>query len=482
MEQQKEGKKLRAYQAALMAFTVVLGFGDVVNNYEGQGLGVVTSWVIMIGLYMLPYSLMVGQLGSTFHQDNGGLTSWVRHTSGTRFAYMAAWTYWVANIPYLAEVPQQTVISIGWAVRGNNSLTTGSHAAVIIQLLSIALFLVFQWVASRGLRYIKLIGTIGGIAMFAISMLFILLSLVVLFMPGTKMATPHLSFQSFLPHFNFAYLTTIALLIFSLDGCEIVSPYVSRMKNPSRAFPRAMIMLATMVGITALLGSFSLSIFFDSNHIPRDLRMNGEYYAFQLIGGYFHVGNLLLYAYSIANVLAQLSVLVVLIDANSRILVSDTDRHYIPRALFKTNDRGTPVNVYSLTTILVSFINIIPIFGISDMNNVYNWLLNLNAIIQPLTCIWIFYAFMQIRKKTSGFTSAYVFVADHRIARGIAAWLIFATVIACFFSLFPAVKVYSATWWYELGLNLFSPLLLVGLGFIMPGIARRQRETIESHA
>ncbi|MCI1857292.1 MAG: amino acid permease [Sporolactobacillus sp.] len=475
----EQTKKLRGYQAALMAFTVVLGFGDVVNNYEGQGLGVVTSWIIMIGLYMLPYSLMVGQLGSTFKQDSGGLSSWVRETCGTGFGYMAAWTYWVANIPYLAEVPQQTVISIGWAVNGNNSLTSGPYAAVVVQLLSIALFLVFQWVASRGLNYIKLIGTVGGVAMFAISMLFILLSMVVLCLPGTKMATPNLSIGSFIPHFNFAYLTTIALLIFSLDGCEIVSPYVTKMKNPSREFPRAMIMLAIMVGVTALLGSFSLGIFFDSNHIPRDLRMNGEYYAFQLIGRYFHVGNLLLYAYSIANVLAQLSVLVVLIDANIRILVADTDSRYIPKGLLKFNDRGTPVNGYILTTILVSLINVLPIFGIADMNDVYNWLLNLNAIVQPLTCIWIFYAFMRIRRKGSHYTADYVFIKNGFLARAIGAWLIFATVVACLFSLFPPVAVYTPTWWYELILNVLSPLFLIGLGFIMPAVARSQRKTAE---
>ncbi|MFT8873105.1 MAG: amino acid permease [Sporolactobacillus sp.] len=477
MKMQQQDNRLRWYQAALMAFTVVLGFGDVVNNYEGQGLGVVTSWVIMIGLYMLPYSLMVGQLGSTFNQDSGGLTSWVKETGGKRLAYMAAWTYWVANIPYLAEVPQQSVIAIGWAVNGNDKLTSGSNATLAVQLLTIVLFLIFQWVASRGMKYIKLIGTIGGIAMFAISMLFILLSFAVLLMPGTRFATPHLSFQSFLPHFNFAYLTTIALLIFSLDGCEIVSPYVTKMRRPSREFPRAMIMLAVMVAVTALLGSFSLSIFFNSNHIPYDLKMNGEYYAFQMIGNRFHVGNLLLYAYSVANVLAQLSVLVVLIDANIRILVADTDKHFIPRRLLKFNERGTPMNGYALTAVLVTFINIIPVFGIADMNNVYNWLLNLNAIIQPLTCIWIFYAFIQIRRKGSGYASDYVFMKNGLAARLVGAWLIVATVVACCFSLFPPVKLYTGTWWYELGLNVFSPILLIGLGFVMPALARHERRS-----
>lgn len=57
-------KKLRWYNVALMAFVSVWGFGNVVNNYANQGLTVITSWILIIALYFVPYSLMVGQLGS----------------------------------------------------------------------------------------------------------------------------------------------------------------------------------------------------------------------------------------------------------------------------------------------------------------------------------------------------------------------------------------------------------------------------------
>ena len=62
----EDEKKLRWYNLALMAFVSVWGFGNVVNNFANQGLKVIVSWVLIIGLYFVPYALMVGELGSVF--------------------------------------------------------------------------------------------------------------------------------------------------------------------------------------------------------------------------------------------------------------------------------------------------------------------------------------------------------------------------------------------------------------------------------
>ena len=72
-----EENKLRWYNLALMAFVAVWGFGNVVNNFANQGLTVIVSWVLIIGLYFVPYALMVGELGSVFKDGKGGVSSWI---------------------------------------------------------------------------------------------------------------------------------------------------------------------------------------------------------------------------------------------------------------------------------------------------------------------------------------------------------------------------------------------------------------------
>ncbi|GAB7170046.1 hypothetical protein TUA1478L_20420 [Lactiplantibacillus plantarum] len=48
-----------------------LGLGNVVNNFALQGLSVVTSWILIMIIYFIPYTLIVGQLGSTFKDAEG---------------------------------------------------------------------------------------------------------------------------------------------------------------------------------------------------------------------------------------------------------------------------------------------------------------------------------------------------------------------------------------------------------------------------
>lgn len=85
-------KQLRWYNIALMSFITVWGFGNVVNNYANQGLVVVFSWVFIFALYFIPYALIVGQLGSTFKDGKGGVSTWIKQTMGPGLAYLAAGT------------------------------------------------------------------------------------------------------------------------------------------------------------------------------------------------------------------------------------------------------------------------------------------------------------------------------------------------------------------------------------------------------
>lgn len=81
-------KQLRWYNIALMAFVSVWGLGNVVNNYAQQGLTVVVSWLLIMALYFVPYALSVGQLGSTFKESSGGVSSWIKETSTKRLAFL----------------------------------------------------------------------------------------------------------------------------------------------------------------------------------------------------------------------------------------------------------------------------------------------------------------------------------------------------------------------------------------------------------
>ncbi len=70
--------------------------------------------------------------------------------------------------------------------------------------------------------------------------------------PTAEYVHANLSFSSLIPNFNVTYFTSLSILVFAVGGCEKISPYVNKVENPSKGFPRGMIALAVMVVTCAI--------------------------------------------------------------------------------------------------------------------------------------------------------------------------------------------------------------------------------------
>lgn len=458
-----------------MALCTVMGIDDIMYNFQNQGMQVIFSWVIMVLFYVIPYSLMVGQLGSVFNKDGGGLSSWVRGTDGEFLGYFTAWTYWAASIPYAVDSANEIIVDLGWALTGKPDFQdkiSNSWFAI----LTFVMFIIFIIVENHFSRSMEILSMLGGGLMVLMAVVFVILAFIGLAKSGGQMATKPLNTQTFIPKFDWHYFSTIAMLIYAMNGCELVAPYVTKMKNPKIDFPKAMVALATWIGFLTILGSFALGIYFNAHHIPNDLKMNGAYYVFDAVGQQFGIGKTLLFIWSWTSVFFNCAMLAVLLDAMTRMLISDTGKKYMPKFLRKKDKNGLPINGYILTVSLSAFIMLLGIF-LPDMNDIFNWLLNLNSIVSPGVTCWVFYSFMRIRKNSKKFPSQYVYIKNDKVAYAVGAILLVATAAATIMGITPQdVPEYSSTWWYELTINIVAVIVLIGLGAILPGIRRRETE------
>ncbi|KRK95434.1 APC family permease [Companilactobacillus futsaii] len=481
MEELEPNKKYISWPVlALMDFVTVIGFDDLAYNFQSQGMGVITSWIIMLFLYVIPYSLMVGQLGSTFNKEGGGLTSWIRGTNGEFLGYFTAWTYWAASIPYVVDTANSLVVGLGWTFNGNASLQNHMSNGWFA-FWTLVVFVVFIFTQSRFKHSLEVLSTIGGVAIFGLTVLFVFMTFAGLAMGG-HIATQPFTIHTIIPKFNLHYLTTLGLLIYAMNGAELIAPFVTKMRHPNKEFPKAMIMLAAMTAFLTIFGSFSLGVFFNAYHLPKDLKMNGAYYAFQALGNQYHLGNTLLYVYALAEVFYLAALLAVLLDAMTRMLISDTGNRYMPQVLKKTNSVGLPVNGYLLTCGLSAFIMSLGIF-LPSMNDIFNWLLNLNGIISPGVTCWVFFAFIKIRQDSEKYPSDYVFIKNDKTALTVGWWCLIVTAVATIFGIGPQDVVFaSSTWWYELIINFVSIIVLIGLGLILPYVTRREERSTNGSA
>lgn len=85
MSNKEKATKISWLTLAFMAFSTVWGFGNITNGFVYfNGPQVIFSWIFMFVLYFIPYALMVGELGSAFKNEGGGVSSWLHQTTNAK--------------------------------------------------------------------------------------------------------------------------------------------------------------------------------------------------------------------------------------------------------------------------------------------------------------------------------------------------------------------------------------------------------------
>ena len=469
-------KKITWQALAFMAFSTVWGFGNVTNGFVYfNGIQVTLSWILMFALYFVPYALMVGELGSAFKNEGGGVSSWLNKTMGAKVAYYAGFTYWACHITYIASKGSGSLKALSWAIF-RNAETYDSLPTLGVQLATLAVFLLGCFIASRGLNPLKKLLTLAGTTTFVMSLLYIVMMFAApAINPGATFVSMDLSMKSLIPNFNVAYFTSLSILVFAVGGCEKISPYVNKVENPSKGFPKGMISLAIMVVVCAILGTFAMGMMFDpavineSTESFNSYAANGSYWAFQKLGEYWHVGDFFLIIYAICNLISQFAILVLSIDAPLRMLLDNDDtRQFIPSKLQKKNKYGVYSNGILLVAILSGAIILIQSV-VPGAAAVLQQLTKLNSVCMPLRYLWVFVAYLALRKAYDKIPAEYRFVKNQGVAKFFGGWCFLITAASCILGMYSDDL-------FTFALNVITPVILTALGLIMPQIAKREQK------
>lgn len=461
---------------ALMAFSTVWSFGNILNGFVYfNGVQVIFSWLLMFALYFIPYALMVGELGSAFKATGGGVSGWLYETTGPKLAYYAGWTYWACHITYIASKSSGGLKALSWAIF-RNAETYDTLPTHMIQVATLIVFLIGCYVASRGLTPLKKMLTVAGTTTFVMSLLYIVMMFAApAINPAAEYTHADFSLKNMIPQFNLGYVTSISILVFAVGGCEKISPYVNKVENPSKGFPKGMIALAGMVVICAILGTLAMSRMFDpavinsSEDTFNAYVANGSYWAFQKLGEYYHVGNLLMIIYAACNAIGQFSTLVVSIDAPLRMLLDNEDaRQFIPTKLLKQNKFGAYINGIWMVVALSGAIILIQIIGGSGAAGVLAQLNKLNSVTMPLRYLWVFAAYIALRKARDKFHPEYRFTKNQPVALVMGFWCFFVTAACCIMGMYSDDL-------FTMFLNVVTPIVLTALGMILPLIKKNEK-------
>ena len=112
-----------------------------------------------------------------------------------------------------------------------------------VQLVTFAVLLFFCWVASRGLNPVKETGYPGG-NQYVCHEYPVHSADVCCTGHQSERWLPVGGFQleNLIPHFDWKYFSSLSILVFAVGGCEKISPYVNKVEDPSKGFPKSMIL------------------------------------------------------------------------------------------------------------------------------------------------------------------------------------------------------------------------------------------------
>ena len=225
-----------------------------VATAAAAGPGTLLVWIFaLIGLF-LPLGASVIAL-ATRYPNEGGLYVWTREAFGDRAAFLAAWTYWMSNLPYFPAI-----LYFG---AGSALVAFGRHgrglAASPAYYIGFAVFWLVVIIALnvRGIEAGKWLNNICSIGGWLPISILIVLAIVVASHHGSATRftiatlTPHLSLQ------NAIFWSTI---FFAFSGCECASFMGEEIENTQRILPRALFLAGGLITVAYIAGTTAMLI------------------------------------------------------------------------------------------------------------------------------------------------------------------------------------------------------------------------------
>jgi glutamate:GABA antiporter len=226
-EKKKLQKSLRHFDMVFFTVCAIVGL-DILGQVSGFGAQTFTWVVVLVLVFLVPYALLMVELGTAFTQE-GGPYEWMKLSFGRLTAGIGAVLYWVTN-PFWVGGSLCFTATAAWSanLHGIGSGTFGDY-----------LFkLVFIWisigVAIISLRHGKWIPNAGAMVRFVVLLFFSLTVIIYAIEHGLH----GYSLSDFKPTSQ-TFISLVPLLIFAYVGFELQNGAAEEMENPQRDVPRS---------------------------------------------------------------------------------------------------------------------------------------------------------------------------------------------------------------------------------------------------
>jgi len=239
-------KVLGFWDLALFSFCAIFGV-EAIATSAAIGPSAISWWLICIIGYFLPFGLIAAELGSAY-PEQGGIYIWIKKGLGKKWAARSIWYYWVSLPLWVPAIYIAIAEIIGHMFFPNMGLWPQILIGIVMIWIAVGINLcplkVSKWVPN--------FGTITRLAV----IIGMLVAAVVYFLKNGRFAN-EINFANIMPDLN-AAIVFIPIIIYNLEGCELISAASGEMKNPARDIPKAVILSAIAIASLYLITTFAV--------------------------------------------------------------------------------------------------------------------------------------------------------------------------------------------------------------------------------
>jgi amino acid transporter len=387
-ERAKLRKVLRRFDLILFSACALVGLDSVA--YAASIGGQVLVWLIIsLVLFLVPYGMLIAELGSAFPVE-GGPYAWARTAFGRLPGSITATLYWLSNPIWLGGTLTATTIATLNSFVFKKPLGTAPE---------IVIGLAFTWIAVglaiMALRFGKWAPNLGTIVKAGVVAIFVALFIAFLVSKGRPHGT--VGVADLKPSMD-GFLFSATILMFLWVGFEVANGASEEMHHPQRDVPKMVVgggLIAAVLYGLVILGTLLV--------IPKSTLSSvaGFTAAYQsvagILGGASRGFGYFFAALIIITLLASGAVWLEGADRTQAITALDGGA---PKALGYFSRVGTPLAV-NLCSGIIGSIFVVLVFTVAkgSLSNFFAVMLSLTVSTTSLSYFFIFPALLVLRRK-----------------------------------------------------------------------------------
>ena len=259
------GFKLSVMTLAIMNVTAVVSLRGLPAEAV-YGLSSAFYYLFAAIVFLIPTAMVAAELAAMFSTKQGGVFRWVGEAYGARTGFLAIWLQWIESTIWYPTVLTFGAVSIAFI--GMNDVHDAALASnkVFTLCMVLAIYWIATFIALKGLGWVGKISKWGGmIGTIIPAGLLILLGIIYISTGGHNHMDMSQGFFPDLSKFDNLVLASSIFLFYA--GMEMMGIHVMDVKNPSRNYPKAIIIGSLVTVCIFVLGTFSLGFIIPAKDI-----------------------------------------------------------------------------------------------------------------------------------------------------------------------------------------------------------------------